>query len=110
MNKKTNIFSLGHCSKWFFTWHFRKKVICYYYYYVALILTLSGCGKTTLLSVISGRGRRETGTLKINDSIVTNDSIRNISGYLYQEDIFIDCLTVSEHLRFIVIRIEIKLH
>ncbi|XP_044256400.1 protein scarlet [Tribolium madens] len=66
-----------------------------------VILGNSGCGKTTLLTSISGRRKRNSGTLKINNSVISDETARNISGYLYQEDIFTNSLTVFEHLQFI---------
>ncbi|KYB29666.1 protein scarlet-like [Tribolium castaneum] len=66
-----------------------------------VILGNSGCGKTTLLTSISGRRKRKSGSLKINNTTISDETARNVSGYLYQEDIFTNCLTVFEHLQFI---------
>jgi ABC-type multidrug transport system ATPase subunit len=55
------------------------------------------------LSAISGRRRDKKGILKINNTVVTDEDVRNVSGYLHQEDIFTQYLTPREHLEFMVI-------
>jgi hypothetical protein len=55
------------------------------------------------LSAISGRRRDKKGILKINNTVVTDEDVRNVSGYLHQEDIFTQYLTPCEHLEFMVI-------
>lgn len=41
-----------------------------------------------------------TGTIKINNRVVKSSEIVRLSGYVPQEDIFEEFLTVREHLRF----------
>jgi ABC-type multidrug transport system ATPase subunit len=64
----------------------------------------SGSGKTTLFNVLNFRNKKK---LKINGSIKINGvpiksakALSFISGYVEQEDSFIDTLTVKEHLTF----------
>ncbi|KAJ3639296.1 hypothetical protein Zmor_002661 [Zophobas morio] len=64
------------------------------------IMGSSGSGKTTLLRAISGRCRQKTGLLQVNDNFISDDDIRDISGYVPQQDIFVEHLTVLEHLEF----------
>jgi ABC-type multidrug transport system ATPase subunit len=69
-------------------------------YSLVAIMGSSGSGKTTFLSAISGRRRDKKGILKINNTVVTDEDVRNVSGYLHQEDIFTQYLTPREHLEF----------
>ena len=64
----------------------------------------SGAGKTTLLNVLNFRNR---GNLKINGEVKINgctvksvEALANLSGYVQQEDVFIDTLQVKEQLKF----------
>ncbi|BES96589.1 ATP-Hypothetical protein cassette, sub-family G (WHITE), member [Nesidiocoris tenuis] len=62
----------------------------------------SGAGKSTILSALA---RRTPGNAIIDGDVRLNgrrvdDSIRKVTGYMYQEDYFISILTVREHLRF----------
>jgi ATP-binding cassette, subfamily G (WHITE), eye pigment precursor transporter len=63
----------------------------------------SGAGKTTLLNCLTFRN---TGKLKvsgrrcINGIPVDTDSLASISAYVQQDDLFINTLTVREHLKF----------
>ena len=64
----------------------------------------SGSGKTTLLNVLNFRNR---GNLKINGEVKINgctvksvEAFANLSGYVQQEDVFIDTLQVKEQLKF----------
>ncbi|CAG9760400.1 unnamed protein product [Ceutorhynchus assimilis] len=66
---------------------------------VTAILGASGCGKTTLLTLLSGQ-RKGHGTLRINGRIVSAKMLRNNSTFLLQKDLFIETLTVQEHLTF----------
>ncbi|CAH0562115.1 unnamed protein product [Brassicogethes aeneus] len=60
----------------------------------------SGSGKTTLLGAISGRLSQKFGHLKINEKVITDKTIRNISAYIPQQNIFTETLTVLEHMTF----------
>ncbi|OWR49892.1 protein scarlet-like [Danaus plexippus] len=61
----------------------------------------SGAGKTTLLAAISRRDKSAmSGYLMLNGRLAGADLIARISGFLPQEDLSIDDLTVSEHMEF----------
>lgn len=63
----------------------------------------SGAGKTTLLAAISRRDKSAiTGYLMLNGRLAGADLIARISGFVPQEDLSIDILTVSEHMEFMV--------
>lgn len=83
------------------------------------ISNFSGCGKTTLLSLLSGqrRGKKNVpnkflfniinqliivgkGVLRINGKVVTGKMLRSNSAFLQQKDLFIESLTVYEHMAF----------
>lgn len=69
---------------------------CFYY-------VTSGAGKTTLLAAISRRDKSAlTGYLMLNGRLAGADLIARISGFLPQEDLSIDDLTVTEHMEFMV--------
>ena len=62
----------------------------------------SGAGKTSLLDVLAGRKNqgRITGSICLNGLELNPAQLRNISGYVVQEDILPGMLTVLEHLKF----------
>ncbi|XP_041975113.1 protein scarlet-like [Aricia agestis] len=61
----------------------------------------SGAGKTTLLAAISRRDKSAmTGYLMLNGRLAGADLIARISGFVPQEDLSIDDLTVTEHMEF----------
>lgn len=66
------------------------------------ILGASGGGKTSLLNVLSGKINSSTnhvklsGEIKANGKILTNDEFNKFSGYVMQNDILIESLTVRE--------------
>ena len=69
------------------------------------ILGPSGCGKTTLLNVIGGLDRVDSGTITIDDRPVTGvssgrvDSLRNASiGYIFQNFNLLDDRTVFDNV------------
>ncbi|GLV36000.1 white [Carabus blaptoides fortunei] len=67
------------------------------------ILGSSGAGKTTLLNALtfhSPAGILVTGFRCINGIPVNNAVLTSQSAYVQQEDLFIGCLTVREHLTF----------
>ncbi|PVD37705.1 hypothetical protein C0Q70_00305 [Pomacea canaliculata] len=67
-----------------------------------LKLVASGAGKSTLLNVLTCRNLKSyvlQGEVKVN-GVSLGSSIRNISGYVQQDDLFIGTLTVRETLRF----------
>uniref|UniRef100_A0A0A1WMB2 Protein scarlet n=1 Tax=Zeugodacus cucurbitae TaxID=28588 RepID=A0A0A1WMB2_ZEUCU len=62
----------------------------------------SGSGKTTLMSTLAFR--QPAGTIVQGEILINGRRIgpfmHRISGYVYQDDLFIDTLTVLEHLTF----------
>ncbi|XP_049873482.1 protein scarlet-like isoform X2 [Pectinophora gossypiella] len=61
----------------------------------------SGAGKTTLLAAISRRDKSAmTGYIMLNGRLAGADLIAKISGFVPQQDLAIEDLTVSEHMEF----------
>ena len=69
---------------------------------VMAIMGASWSGKTTLLDAISLRTKLHVyGSVKINGHTLTSvKQLSFISGYVTQEDLFFDTLSVKEHLTF----------
>ena len=69
---------------------------------VCALMGSSGAGKTSLLDVLAGRKYqgRITGTIYVNGRAMTGRQMREVSGYVVQEDILPSMLTVIEHLKF----------
>ncbi|XP_044765966.1 protein white-like [Coccinella septempunctata] len=68
-----------------------------------VILGPSGAGKTTLLNCLTLRnlqGLSISGSVSINNKPVTKCDLSSVSAYVQQEELFIGCLTVREHLIF----------
>ncbi|GAA5220452.1 ABC transporter ATP-binding protein [Membranihabitans marinus] len=65
------------------------------------ILGKSGCGKTTMLKIIAGLIKPDSGTIRLNNKTITEQPAakRNIV-YLYQEDLLFPHLTVFENIAF----------
>ncbi|MCC0706558.1 ABC transporter ATP-binding protein [Clostridioides sp. ES-S-0190-01] len=68
---------------------------------VNCILGKSGCGKTTLLNIISGIIENDTCNLNIKESSNKIGSKIDVS-YIFQEDRLIDWLTVEENIKIVV--------
>jgi ABC-type multidrug transport system ATPase subunit len=66
------------------------------------ILGASGSGKTTLLNLISGIQKPASGSIKLNglDVITEKDKLEGVFGYVPQDDLLIEDLTVYENLYF----------
>jgi ABC-type multidrug transport system ATPase subunit len=66
------------------------------------ILGASGSGKTTLLNLMSGIQKPSYGSVKINgiDVIKERDKLEGIFGYVPQDDLLIEDLTVFENLYY----------
>ncbi|XP_065210811.1 protein scarlet-like [Planococcus citri] len=67
------------------------------------ILGASGSGKSTLMSVLANRqpgDLKVEGDVRINGDKIPLKLMRSISGFVYQDDVFIPTLTILEHLHF----------
>ncbi|XP_043466847.1 protein scarlet-like isoform X2 [Leptopilina heterotoma] len=65
------------------------------------IMGPSGAGKTTLLATISRKIKDETvGDVFLNGEPVDQEIMSRMSGFVPQEDLSIDTLTVQEHMEF----------
>lgn len=64
------------------------------------IMGASGAGKSTLLSVLNGTNRPDSGEVLINGVNIHNDTgkIKGLIGYVSQDDLLIEELTVYENL------------
>lgn len=71
---------------------------------ILAIMGASGAGKTTLLNILNFRNRGALeieGEVRVNGQLIRSVSeIAKLSGYVQQDDLFIDSLTVKEHLIF----------
>nr|XP_018905140.1 PREDICTED: protein scarlet-like [Bemisia tabaci] len=64
------------------------------------IMGPSGCGKTTLLATISKRVQGNvTGEILLNGSSISVELMNKISGFVPQQDLCIETLTVVEHMQ-----------
>lgn len=65
------------------------------------ILGKSGCGKTTMLKIIAGLVKPDSGTISLKDENITNarPEKRNVV-YLYQEDLLFPHLNAFENIAF----------
>jgi ABC-type multidrug transport system ATPase subunit len=66
------------------------------------IMGASGAGKTTLLNVLAGLERPTRGSIRINgiDIHKEKDKVRGVIGYVAQDDLLIEELTVYENLYY----------
>ncbi len=66
------------------------------------IMGASGAGKTTLLNVLAGLETPSKGSIKINgiDTALEKDEIQGVIGYVSQDDLLIEELTVYENLYY----------
>ncbi|KAJ3023290.1 UNVERIFIED_CONTAM: hypothetical protein HDU68_008692 [Siphonaria sp. JEL0065] len=64
------------------------------------IMGPSGAGKTTFMNVLMGKVARTSGTLKINNTVAEMKAFKKIIGYVPQEDVMIEELTVRENIRY----------
>ncbi|GFN89962.1 ATP-binding cassette sub-family g member [Plakobranchus ocellatus] len=67
------------------------------------IMGASGSGKSTLLNVLTQRNTKDyiiDGEMMLNGVPLTPGSIKNISAYVQQSDLFMETLTVKEQLQF----------
>ena len=66
------------------------------------IMGASGSGKTTLMNLMSGIQKPSSGSIKINGLDVSKDNtdLEGVFGYVPQDDLLIEDLTVFENLYF----------
>ncbi|MDN4166943.1 ATP-binding cassette domain-containing protein [Cytophagales bacterium LB-30] len=66
------------------------------------IMGASGAGKTTLLNVLAGMNEPSSGELKINgfNVFTEKDNIQGVIGYVAQDDLLIEELTVYQNLYY----------
>lgn len=70
-------------------------------YELTAIVGPSGSGKSTLLNILSGYiSTNITGTIKVNQNVVSQKAIRLQSSYILQENKLHDFLTVYETMNF----------
>jgi ABC-type multidrug transport system ATPase subunit len=67
-------------------------------YLTSILCTLHVLGKTTLLTLLSGKVDRSGGTLKVNGEEEELSSFRNVIGFVPQEDTMLRELTVEENV------------
>lgn len=65
------------------------------------IMGASGAGKTTMLATVSQRVKGITrGEILVNGHVVDQQFMCQVSGFVPQQDLAVECLTVREHLEF----------
>ncbi|XP_052129379.1 protein scarlet-like [Frankliniella occidentalis] len=65
------------------------------------IMGASGAGKTTMLATVSQRVKGITrGEILVNGHVVDQHFMCQVSGFVPQQDLAVECLTVREHLEF----------
>jgi len=62
------------------------------------LLGPSGCGKTTLLNILAGLDKADSGTVVVRSS----DGAEVVSGYMFQEPRLLPWLSVTDNLRFVI--------
>lgn len=74
------------------------------------LLGASGCGKSTLLAALSQRLRGEyEAEITFNGDAIDRTHMTDISGFVPQNDVYLDGLTVREHIYFMVRRFKVLL-
>ena len=64
------------------------------------LLGPSGCGKTTLIKMIMGMLKPDSGTIQVLDLTVPHKQLLNDIGYMAQSDALYTDLTGEENLHF----------
>jgi ATP-binding cassette, subfamily G (WHITE), eye pigment precursor transporter len=73
------------------------------------LLGASGCGKSTLLAALSQRLRGDfRSEISFNGEVIDRSQMTNISGFVPQNDVYLEGLTVREHFYFMVRHFAIK--
>lgn len=71
---------------------------------VTAIMGPSGAGKSSLLNVLAGRrqsaGAVIAGAVRVNGEVARAATVREVSGYVAQEDVLPETMTCYEHLMF----------
>lgn len=60
----------------------------------------SGVGKSTLLSLLNGTLQPDSGTLTLNGHNISDPEVRDLIGFVPQDDLLVEELTVYENLLF----------
>lgn len=61
----------------------------------------SGAGKTTIISLVTGKAQRTTGSIRVNGNEVNGlDEYKKLVGFVPQEDIMLRELTVRDNISF----------
>ncbi|EFN66384.1 Protein scarlet [Camponotus floridanus] len=69
------------------------------------ILGGSGAGKSSLMTALAFRTESDIvvhGDIRVDGALATSSYMRHHSGFMHQEDMFIDTMTVLEHIWFMV--------
>lgn len=60
----------------------------------------SGTGKSTLLSLLNGTQRPDSGSITLNGCDISDPRVKDLIGFVPQDDLLIEELTVYENLMF----------
>ncbi|KAJ3410840.1 ATP-binding cassette sub- G member 1 [Chytridiales sp. JEL 0842] len=64
------------------------------------IMGASGAGKTSLLNILSGETQQYVGgTMSVNSEPITGSQIKEISGFVFQDDVLLPTMTVKEAIQ-----------
>ena len=66
-----------------------------------MIKGISGCGKTTLLNIISGIDNNYEGNIYLNDAIIKNSDLKTNVSYIFQNSLLISNLNIYDNLLLI---------
>ena len=68
---------------------------------IYVIKGMSGCGKTTLLNIISGIDNNYEGNIYLNDAIIKNSDLKTNVSYIFQNSLLISNLNIYDNLLLI---------
>ncbi|KAJ3075788.1 ATP-binding cassette sub- G member 1 [Podochytrium sp. JEL0797] len=62
------------------------------------VMGASGAGKTSFLNLLAGEAKigSMSGEIKVNSVSVSGDEIKHVSGFVFQEDVILSTMTVTE--------------